>query len=110
MKTLLLALPLMACQSGAPTVLDQIKHDVDSRAMYAHYTGWDKRVLNKGDKGNCAAFAHTYQAEGLKRDVPLLVMGCKLRNGESHAFAVSVDGWALDIRQKMGCTGIGGGL
>lgn len=96
----LLALPLAACAT-APIELEAIKQAVDARATYAYYTGWDKRVLQKGDAGNCAAFAHSYQNEGIARGIPLVATDCKLKGGQTHAFAMTFDKkWALDIRHK----------
>lgn len=97
----LLALPLIACAT-APVELEAIKQAVDSRASYAYYTGWDKRLLSEGNSGNCAAFAHTYQQEALAREIPLSVTACKLTGGQTHAFAMTYDRkWALDIRHKF---------
>ena len=94
----LIALLLAGCASQAPDVLNQAKAAVDGRASYANYTGWDRRVLQVGDKGNCVAFAYSYYDEAQKRGVPLMMRSCTLRNGEEHAFVFSLDGWALDVR------------
>lgn len=89
----------MGC-SSAPAHLDAIKHAVDTRASYAYYTGWDKRVLHAGDSGNCAAFAFTYQHELANVGIPSLVRGCRLPDGQGHAVAVTADGYVFDVRKK----------
>ncbi|MBY2983103.1 hypothetical protein [Rhizobium leguminosarum] len=57
-------------------------------------------MLHAGDKANCAAFAYSYQAEAMKHGGPVTVRGCKLTDGQDHAFAVIADGWALDVHQR----------
>ncbi|OAE37654.1 hypothetical protein A7J57_08735 [Agrobacterium tumefaciens] len=81
-------------------MLEQAKAAVDARGQYSYYTGWDKRILQSGDKGNCAAFAFSYQAELAKQGIPSLVRGCHLPDGQGHAVTVTADGWVLDVRER----------
>lgn len=97
---ILLALCLVGCASQAPAHLDAVKHVVDTRASYSYYKGWDKRVLQAGESGNCAAFAFTYQNELAKQGIPSLVRGCRLPDGQGHAITVTADGYFLDVRER----------
>jgi len=99
MKLLLAALCLAGCATAEP--LEQAFQAVNARAYTANYQGWDKRILQPGDKGNCAPFAHSYQHEAAKHGIPLIVTACTLKGGDAHAFAVTADGsQALDVRQR----------
>ncbi len=96
----LLALVLAGCASQAPVSLEQAKAAVDARASYSYYTGWDKRILQSGDKGNCSSFAFSYQAQLAKQGIPSLVRGCRLPDGQGHAVTVTADGWVMDVREN----------
>lgn len=94
-----LAFGLSGCAT-APADLEQAKRAVDTRASYSYYTGWDKRILQAGDSGNCAAFAFSYQGELAKRGIPSLVRGCRLPDGQGHAVTVTADGYVLDVQER----------
>lgn len=93
------AITLSGC-AHAPTLHEEAKRAVDSRARYSYHRGWDSRVLQAGDKGNCAAFAFSYQAELAKHGITSFVRGCRLPDGQGHAVTVTVDGYVLDVRER----------
>lgn len=82
---------------GCASPLDQAKWDVDHRLTYQNYAKNDFRVA---DKGNCAVYAATYQAEALSKGIQGAIKTCLLYNGSGHAFFMADNGQVLDVRQR----------
>jgi hypothetical protein len=99
MRTLALTL-LPAMALAVPADLAAIKADVDGRIQYVYEKGWDLIYLPKGGKGNCAVFATNYWMDANRAGRKGMVRGCKLADGQEHAFLVVDDEWVLDNRMQ----------
>lgn len=90
---------LAGCAS-APQPYTDAFNTVKSANTYQYYVARDYRPMEKGESGNCARFAATFQRELAARGVKSTTAACVLKDGTGHAFTLTEDGWVLDNRQR----------